>query len=171
MYVKCIPMQWPLNNVPGECTFECWISLKGNVAEVRGRLTNSRSDKKQYKGRHQELPAVYVNADYYRLYTYKGEKPFTEDKLTMMAEPLKPKAHWHYWNATECWAAYVNKNNWGLGVWHPETYQFAGGFAGQVEKGGTKDVSTGYITPIHTEIIDHNIIYDYKYYLILGKVN
>src|ERR1700678_948641 len=27
IYVKCIPMHWPLDNVPGECTFEEWIRL------------------------------------------------------------------------------------------------------------------------------------------------
>ena len=25
IYVKCVPMQWPLDNEPGECTFESWI--------------------------------------------------------------------------------------------------------------------------------------------------
>ena len=29
IYVKCIPMHWPLDNVPGECTYECWFKLDG----------------------------------------------------------------------------------------------------------------------------------------------
>ena len=59
LYVKCIPMQWPLDNEPGECTFECWVRLKHNTAQVRSRMVNNRSDKTQYDGRGQELPAVY----------------------------------------------------------------------------------------------------------------
>lgn len=31
IYLKSIPMQWPLDRVPGECTFESWISLAGNA--------------------------------------------------------------------------------------------------------------------------------------------
>ncbi len=45
LYVKCIPMQWPLNNVPGECTYECWIELKDNTVQVRARFNNARSNK------------------------------------------------------------------------------------------------------------------------------
>ncbi|HOL28263.1 MAG TPA: hypothetical protein PK235_17675, partial [Phycisphaerae bacterium] len=39
LYVKCIPMQYALDNVPAECVFECWITLQGNTAEVRSRMT------------------------------------------------------------------------------------------------------------------------------------
>ncbi len=70
--MKCIPMQWPLNNLPGECAYESFIVLEGNTAEVRSRLVNARSDKNQYLGRHQELPAVYTNRPCYRLMTYRG---------------------------------------------------------------------------------------------------
>ena len=31
LYVKCVPMQWPLDDVPGECTFESWLTLEGPV--------------------------------------------------------------------------------------------------------------------------------------------
>ena len=33
-YVKCIPMQWPFNNLPGECAYESFIVLKGNTGLV-----------------------------------------------------------------------------------------------------------------------------------------
>ena len=62
LYVKCIPMHWPLDNVPGECVFESWIQLKNNAVEVKSRIVNMRSDTTQYKSRGQELPAVYTNA-------------------------------------------------------------------------------------------------------------
>ena len=29
LYVRCIPMQWPLDNVPGECVYESRITLDG----------------------------------------------------------------------------------------------------------------------------------------------
>src|SRR3954462_10017281 len=61
LYVKCVPMQWPLDNEPGECTFETWYSLEGNAVRVRCRLVNARSDKTQWPARMQELPAVYTN--------------------------------------------------------------------------------------------------------------
>ena len=127
LYVKCVPMHWPLENVPGECTYECWIRLEGNTAEVRCRFQNARSDKTQYPARCQELPAVYTNGPLYRLMTYRGDKPFTADALT----ELPPKFPWQRWLATENWAALVRSDNWGLGIWNPDAYAFSGGFAGK----------------------------------------
>ena len=34
LYVKCVPMQWPLDDVPGECTFESWLALDGAVVKA-----------------------------------------------------------------------------------------------------------------------------------------
>jgi len=170
LYVKCIPMQWPLNNLPGECTYECWIELKGNTAQVRSRLNNARSDKNRYMARHQELPAVYSNGEYYRLITYKGAKPFTGDKVNRIAKKKDGGFPWKYWLATENWAALLNDEDWGLGIYKADNYLFIGGFAGKEGSGGTRDTSTGYIAPLHSEILDHNITYKYNYTLILGSL-
>ena len=167
IYVKCIPMQWPLANEPGECTFECRLSLEGRTVRVWSRLNNARSDKTQYTGRHQELPAVYTNGPLYRLMSYTGVKPFTSGKITRIPQTRKP---WDRFEATECWTALVGDDGWGLGVWHAGRYLTLGGFAGKPGAGGPKDNPTGYISPLHSEIIDHNIQYEYSYVLILGKL-
>ena len=178
LYVKCIPMQWPLNNEPGECTFETWIRLEGNAVQVRSRINNARSDKTQYPARGQELPAVYTNGNYYRLFTYAGNAPFTGGDLRQITKVWRSGAPdqveggpWDHWYATENWAALVRDDDFGLGVWSPGTYTFVGGFAGEPGKGGPKDAPTGYIAPIRSEILDHNIQYAYDYVLIVGKLD
>jgi len=172
LYVKCIPMQWPLNNEPGECTFEVWIRLEGPAALVRSRINNNRSDKTQYPSRSQEVPAVYTNGPWYRLTTYTGSKPFTKDKTSLI--PIKEKKRgefpWSRFQATENWAALVNEKGTGVGVWAPGVQSFLGGFAGNPGSGGPKDAPTGYISPISREILDHNIQYEYEYHLIAGSV-
>lgn len=167
MYVKCIPMQWPLDNVPGECTFECWIRLERNTAIVRSRLLNHRSDKTQYSGRDQELPAIYTNGPWYRLMTYTGDRPFTGEKLTL----IPPRFPWVGWEATENWAALVDEQGFGIGVYEPGVYRMIGGFAGKPGQGGPKDGPTGYIAPLHAEILDWNIDYEYRYTLIVGDID
>ncbi len=171
IYVKCIPMQWPLNNVPGECTYEAFIELQGNAVQVRCRLNNARSDKTQYTGRHQELPALYTNGEYYRLMTYRGDKPFAGDKVVQIPKKRGGGFPWAYWLATENWAALVDDKDWGLGIYSLDSKLFIGGFAGQEGKGGTHDSPTGYIAPLHTEILDHDITYEYHYALILGSLD
>jgi hypothetical protein len=167
LYVKTIPMQWALNNVPGECTFETWITLDGYAARVRNQLVNHRPDLTQYPAQSQELPAVYTIGKLHRLFTYTGNRPFENQPLTQIRNAGPP---WADWKATENWAAQVNDQGWGLGVIHPGVYSFIGGFYGKPNTGGPKDPSTGYIAPTHREILDHNIVYEYRYQLVLGSL-
>jgi hypothetical protein len=178
LYVKCIPMQWPMDNEPGECTFESWITLEGNTAKIRSRINNARSDTTQYSARGQEIPAVYTNGNYYRLFTYDGDAPYTGGPLRQITKVWRSGAPdkveggpWDHWYGTESWAALVREDDFGLGVWSPGTHAFVGGFAGEPGKGGPKDGPTGYIAPIRSEILDHNIQYEYNYVLIVGQLD
>jgi len=172
IYVKIRPMQWPLNNEPGDCIFECLYRLEGNVVHVRSRLTNTRSDKTQYSARSQELPAVYSNGTWYRILTYTGDKPFSGDKLIEVPRtPEKPPFPWNSFQATEEWAALVDERNLGFGIWTPGLQQYIGGFAGKPGNGGPKDSPTGYLAPLHSDILDHNITYTFEYKLIVGSVD
>ena len=170
LYTKLIPMHWPLKNVPGECQCEVWLELEGSVVKARCRLTNRRPDPIQYPARTQEMPAVYVNAPFHQLITYRGDKPFVGDALSQITNRLDLENHWAHWTATENWAAQVNDDSWGLGVWNPDTLVFSGGFFGKPGMGGPKDAPTGYLAPNRSDILDHNIVYDYHYELILGTV-
>lgn len=170
LYTKLIPMHWPLKNVPGECECEVWLELDGPVVKARCRLTNKRPDQTQYPARTQELPAVYVNGPFYHLVTYRGDKPFNGDALAYITNRLDLEKHWTHWTATENWAAQVNDAGWGLGVWNPDTLIFSGGFFSKPGVGGPQDSPTGYIAPNRSDILDHNIVYDYHYELILGTV-
>lgn len=170
IYVKCIPMQWPLDGVPGECTFESWIRLEGNAVRTRCRLMMTRADKTQWPARDQELPAVYTNGPWYDLVTYRGDRPFTGDALAHIEHPFTMDSPWAHWTASEQWAALVDRNGHGLGVWSPGNTLFSGGFFGDKGKGGTKDAATGYIAPNRVEVIDHDIVHDYRYALICGDV-
>ncbi|MBA4167320.1 MAG: hypothetical protein H0X41_07250, partial [Chitinophagaceae bacterium] len=175
IYVKCIPMHWPLDNVPGECTYECWITLDGNAAKVRSRIVNNRPDRTQYPARGQELPAVYTNAPFHKLITYKGSKPFTNDGISLIKNHNDPRGaniRWESWQATESWAANVNEKGIGLGVYNPDVQRFSGGYYGDsVFVGGSKNIATAYIAPNSMDILDYNIGYDYHYVLIAGSTD
>ncbi len=166
--VKCVPLQWPLENVPGECTFECELALDGPVVHAHCRLVNRRADHRQYPGRGQELPAVYTNAPWYKLITYRGDRPFTNDALSRVEK--NPKAIWSHWLGTESWAALVDDHDFGLGVFSPGRVEFTGGFYGRPGTGGPHDNSTGYIAPTGPEILDWNVEHEYRYDLIVGQL-
>jgi hypothetical protein len=173
IYVKCIPMQWPLDGVPGDCVFESWIRLEGRVAKVRSRITNQRKDKTQYPPKSQELPALYTNGPWYKLVTYTGLNPYQNESVVEI--PIKEKKPgdfpWSRFTATEHWAALLNEKGRGVGVWTPRAFSFLGGFSGKPGAGGPKDGPTGYIAPLIDEILDHDIRYEFSYHLIVGTVD
>jgi autotransporter-associated beta strand protein len=168
IYVKSRPKQWALQNVDAECTLEEWITLSGSVVTVRNRLTNARADATQYAARTQELPAVYTWAKLTQLKAYTGTQPFTSGSISVIPNAAPP---WTTFRATEGWAAYVDANDWGLGVFAPNNVKFIGGFAGTPGTGGPTSSNTGYIAPIRQEIIDHDIVYEHTYHLILGSLS
>jgi hypothetical protein len=172
LYVKSVPMQWALKNVPGDCIFETWLSLEGRSVRVRNRLTNKRKDMRQYPAMDQELPAVYTVGTLHRLMTYTGDSPFADKSLTDIPKKRAKDGmpQWTTFFATEHWAALVNDDDWGLGVIHPDVVRFLGGFHGRSNTGGSADDPCGYIAPVRQEILDHNVVYEYQYTLVLDSL-
>ena len=168
LYVKSIPMQWALDNVPCECTFEKWITLDGNAVRVHYKLNNNRSDTTNYRASHQELPAVYTIDRFYRLFSYTGSSPYTNGPLTEIYNNGPP---WTYFNGTEKWTALIDDNDWGLGVYNHGAQQFVAGFHGTPGSGDPEGSSTGYISPLRTETIEHDTVYEYDAWFILGYIN
>lgn len=172
IYVKCIPMHWPLDNHPGECTFEVWYRLNGYCVNVTSRINNARPDVTQYPARHQELPAVYTNGEWYKGVSYVGKKPFTGDALTELVTKENGLGWpWLNFAPTENWSALVDDNNYGLGIYIGFTNISKIGFFGEKGWGGPRDDQTGYIAPLAAEILDHNITYTYDYSLIVGNLD
>lgn len=170
IYVKCVPLQWPLNNVPGECTFESWLELDGTVVKGRARLNNARSDRKQYAARDQELPAVYANAPFYRVVSYTGARPFSGDAVAIIPKSTV-KHPWTFWSGTEQWSALLDDTDHGVGLITPGRIRFTGGFAGKPGPNHTRGSSTGYLASPAMEILDHNITFDFRYELLPGSLS
>ena len=169
IHVTCRPMQWPLNKVPGDCTFDSWLELEDNVVKARACLTNARVDRTLYPARLQELPAVYANASYHRVVSYMGARPFTLDAVTAAPKP-QGKHPWSFWTGTEGWAALLDGSDEGLGLITPGRVHFTGGFAGRPGPNDTHGNSTAYLAGQGQEILDHNITYEFRYELVLGSL-
>jgi hypothetical protein len=168
MYSRLIPMQWPLDGVEGDCVLESWIRLEARSVHMRCRLTNKRSDLVFYPAKHQEMPAVYTNGEFRKVVTYTGDRPFSGGDLNEWMDPGPP---WKTFCATERWAALVDSQNWGLGVWQPATtYWKQGEVPGEVSHYETRDNATGYLAPVGMEHLDHNITYEYECRLVPGSV-
>lgn len=170
LYVKCIPMHWPLENMPGECTYETWTTLDGATATMRFRATNARPDTTAYHARMQELPAVYVISRLHRFMAYVGERPFTGGELTHLENDFTKPWPWTRRIASEGWAALVGGDGWGLGVAGAGIFQFDGGLFGKAGSDDVRGSATAYVAPVRIESFDHDLVYEYRTVLTLGTL-
>ncbi len=173
IYIKCIPMQWDMNNKPAEAEMEQKTVLIGNVLKVRCKIICHRTDSIYGEGIFvdQELPAVYPISALSNLYTYLGKKPFTNDSLSKPEVKFLQKGFWgRYSGVTEHWMAFADSAKWGLGVYNSRCTDFLAGIAGRPGK-GSLDGSTSYIAPVKKEALNSNSIYEYDYYIIIGTVD
>jgi hypothetical protein len=172
LYVKCIPMQWDMNNKPAEAEMEQWTFLDGNILTIRNRLTCHRTDEIYGDSlmRNQELPAVYPISALNNLYTYDGNEPFTNAPFKKLEVKNLSSGFWgRYKEVTENWMAFVDDANIGMAVYNPQCVMFLAGMAGEPGKEST-DGSTSYIAPIKDEIIYKQSVYEYEYYILIGSL-
>lgn len=172
LYVKCIPMQWDMNNKPAEAVMEQWTFLNGNILTIKNRLTCHRTDEIYGDSlmRNQELPAVYPISALNNLYTYDGNAPFTNAPYKKLEVKNLSSGFWgRYKEVTENWMAFVDDANIGMAVYNPQCVMFLAGMAGEPGKEST-DGSTSYIAPIKDEIIYKQSVYEYEYYILIGSL-
>src|SRR5690606_114851 len=129
-FVRAIPMQWPhKTGVAGECEFECLYTLTDNVITLEATIVNHRSDTTQYQACSQEMPAVYTNGPWYKLVTYLGDQPFTDQPTTVVVDKSDNKGWpWVHFYTPENWVALLDDKGYGIGVFQPEVMTFNGGF-------------------------------------------
>lgn len=168
LYVRSNGIQWPLINVPGECVMENWIELRDNTVWGRSRITIQRKDTTFYNPMYQETPAVCLNGPWHRFVYYGGSRPFTNDAVSVHPDNVdKPT----FYIVPECWGAMLDKSDHGIGLYRPNMFQFATSFSGQRGTGGEFDFTSGYMTGLPVEQIDHNGVFEFEYVLILGSLN
>lgn len=173
LYVKCIPMQWDMNNRPAEAEMEQWTFLKGNVLTIKNRLTCHRTDSIYGDSlmRNQELPAVYPISSLKNLFTYEGNVPFTNEPYKKLEVKNLASGFWgRYKEVSENWMAFVDDTEFGMLVYNPQCTMFLAGMAGDPGKEASS-TSTSYIAPIKDAIIGKNAVYEYEYYILIGSLS
>ncbi|CAB9510191.1 expressed unknown protein [Seminavis robusta] len=178
MSILTRPLQWACHGVPCECTFDKHIQvIDGNPAvKVTATLRNERTDEyDENEAKGQELPAVYTNGGFHRLFTYRGASPFAPGEPVEEIHATFENQFWvpGFFRGTENWAAMINDDGWGLGVISPEHDGFLGGFSdpGKRGCGGPRDGQAGYIAVVESYALPRDIVFTYEFYLVVGTVD
>lgn len=159
LYAKSEGIHWASGTPLPEVILEQWITLTGKVAHVRFRMTYSGTN--QHPNCSQEVPAFFVEPDLSTLVLYDGPQPWTDAPVTR-SQPGWPNESRRM---TEHWAAYVDKDDFGVGGYVPVAtdltcYRFGDG---RREHG-----SCSYFAPVVRFAITPGFKFEYDLYLTLG---
>ena len=171
LYVKTIPNQWGVPNEPGEATIEHWVRLEGNVVKVHAKVVMFRSDKTQYDARQQEFPCAYLTGDYHNMWYYSQGAPYTNGDLTLSR--IQPPATALFGDVfpTEPWMASTNDNGYGVGLYVENNLSWKRGYFGADLSGDEFSTVASYIAATNNVVLDHNLVYEWDYELIMGNLN
>jgi hypothetical protein len=166
LYVKTKPRQWASGADVDDMVFEQWLTLEGGLARLKYRMTFTGT--KEHKPTHQELPAVFVAPRCDTLVFCEKETPAWTGARLVRKQPGPPGAKDAIVKFAEPWAAWVDAEGQGLGVYFPPT-DFATTY--RVRNTGVDRVADcSYIAPLQTFALKPGLVFDYEVVLATGSV-
>jgi hypothetical protein len=158
MRIVSKPHHWATGELVGDAEMESVITLRGPVAEIA--FTFRYTGEESHPPHHQEMPAVFVDANYPNMIFGVGGK-------VVWKMPGWPNERV---DATDHWAGYVNGEGWGLGVAFPGTteltcYRYEGD-----GRAGPTGSACSYFAPVRTLMVTPGFELTYKVYLTVGTV-
>ena len=100
----------------------------------------------------------------------RGRSTVHRRQLSRIEKRIGEPGPWSGWTPTESWAALVNDESFGLGIWIPHCCCFTGGFAGKPGRAAHTTILLATSPRNPQEIIDWNIEHSYHYDLIVGDL-
>jgi len=166
-----IPYHWASCVELDECRMKEVITLEGNVAHMH--YTFTYNGETSHASRHQEMPAVFCNWEYSELYYYDGAYPWENKDLSHLT-PAKLETDGNQYlqkNAwAEKWAAYMNAEGYGIGVYSPSTTLATYYRTGSGPSGPTK-ASCSYFAPLGVFGLTPSMTKTYDVYMTVGTVS
>jgi len=158
IFSRVQPRHWATGVACPEAVMQQTISLDAEVAHIQFQWTYSGND--QMHVRHQEMPAVFVDAALETL-VYRNQ-----GKLNRRV-PQWPN---EYGTASGEWLAYLDKTDWGVGIYTPGTTLFTCYRAKGNGKQGARGSACSYVAPLRKFSLRGGQIVRYDVYLTLGKL-
>lgn len=175
VYVKCRPRDWGHDGGVTYAYMENWYRLDGDYLVVDNRFVDFSGYTHPVAG--QEVPAFYTVSYLNNYYWYDGEKPWSNDALSVKSDlPFWPD-DWPYCTFvpkagnTELWSAFVDDNGYGLGLFTPAVHHTV---AGRHMYDGSKDphaASCNYIAPLAIKQIVCFEPITYSYLITAGQLD
>lgn len=169
IYTRSQPLDWAKDNVRRDAIFETWITLEDRAVRIQSRVTNDGVDRSIW--REQEVPAVYVTTDLEHFKTYKGSNPFTGGAVTEEQIDQLANNQVDFVRPTEYWAAWVDSNDFGVGVFSQDVQHQLAFRAGAQGVSGDFAPETNYLGPAPKFTVGPNMVDTSVSYLMLDTIS
>lgn len=128
LYVKVRAMDWGQHNSTTKSYMENWYSLNEDTLVVKNRFVDWNGFKASNSVINNEIPAVYFAQALDTYVTYDGKAPWTGEALDRQ-DSLSSWVDGAYVseNPSEGWFAWVNDEDYGVGMYVPGIKYFASG--------------------------------------------
>lgn len=163
LYVKTKPRHWASGTEVDDVVFEQWLTLDGGLARLKFRMTFTGTA--EHKPTHQELPAVFVAPRCDTLVFCEKGSPAWSGAPLVRRQPGPPDSKDAIVKFAEPWAAWVDAEGQGLGVYFPHA-DFATTY--RVRDTGAGDCS--YLAPLQTFALKPGLVFEYDVVLAAGTV-
>jgi hypothetical protein len=160
-YAKTQPRHWASGVLLKEVTMEQWLKLEGAEAVLKFRMTYEGA--MTHRARHQELPALFVDASLETLVVCSADQPSWKDAPLTRLQPGFPN---EYAKVSEPWAAWVDEKDQGLGILFPGTSELT---CYRVRHGHAQ-ADCSYLAPIRTLALTPGLVVEYEVVLALGAL-
>ena len=153
------PLSWASGIACPEALMGVKVTLEGTMARIGFRMNYTGRD--QSSVHDQEMPAVFVDAGLANLV-------YEENGKLKRRVPGWPNERGR---TPENWVAYLDKEDWGIGIYTPGTEIFTCyRFKGEGDK-GPKGSACSYVAPLRRFSLQKGTKIDYEVFLTIGSIN
>lgn len=179
--VKTRALDWAQNFLPSKSYMTCTYRLDGEVVEAENRYYDWTGIPHQNR-RNQEVPAFSGVVPFDTFVTYHGKKPFEGEPLQYydklgywsVAAGANPDDYFSRSDVTENWSAWINDDDWGIGLYVPDVKKTVAGrhrdFTLNFEGAATDQVQFNYTAFLSVFSLASYEELCYRFYLSAGDV-
>ena len=162
------PRHWASGELCPEMVMQESITLEGTVATLSFKMSYAGPD--QGKPRHQEMPAVFVDGALEN-FVYTKEGVLTRAAPRILGEGGRDGVDGlGIDHSSSEWVAYVDDNDWGIGIYTPGTPEFTCYRALGDGTTGPDGSACSYVAPIRTFALTTGLELEYTVYLTIGTL-
>lgn len=169
IYTRSQPLDWGKDNLRRDAIFETWVSLEGRAVRIQSRVTNDAVDRSHWVP--QEVPAVYVTSDLENFKTYDGNSPYTGGAVSTLPIGQISESLVTSVRPTEYWAAWVDNNDFGVGIFTQDVQHYQTFRAGSQGVSSDFAAQTNYLGPSPRFTVGPNMVDTSVSYLTLDTVS